>query len=252
MEVLSLGFSRTGTLSMQKALSILGYPDPYHFSSFYDNVKDCDLWVEALQAKFNGKGKPYGEKEFDALLGHVGAVTDLPCIAFAKELIELYPEAKVVLVERNVDAWYKSWSTFMREGFNPFLFFLARLDSGFLGKIVAVGYLGCDQRCGGATNLGEALARSKEEYAKHYAFVRSITPRERLLEFDLKDGWGPLCKFLGKPIPDEPFPHLNESKSVQAVFQEMMKKGMRNIARNVGIGLAVVGIPVMIAWKYST
>ena len=52
MEVLSLGYSRTGTLSMCLALEILGYPNPYHFSAFYDNVVECDMWASALTAKY--------------------------------------------------------------------------------------------------------------------------------------------------------------------------------------------------------
>ena len=98
MQVLCLGYSRTGTLSMHKAMTILGYPAPYHFSSMYDNVVECDLWMQALNAKYNGRGQMPDKKFFDGMLGHVGAVTDAPCILFAKELVDFYPEAKLVLV----------------------------------------------------------------------------------------------------------------------------------------------------------
>lgn len=93
---------------MQVALKILGYENPYHFSSMYGNIKDVDMWLEALQAKYHGVGT-FGRAEFDKLLGHVAAVTDAPCTIFGVELMEAYPEAKVVLVERDIEKWYKSW-----------------------------------------------------------------------------------------------------------------------------------------------
>ena len=49
-----------------------------------------------------------------------------------------------------------------------------------------------------------------------------MVPKERLLEMDLQDGWEPLCKFLGKPIPDEPFPRSNEAAAVQQRFKECL------------------------------
>jgi hypothetical protein len=65
------------------------------------------MWMEALEAKYDGKGKPYGRAEFDKLLGHCQGVSDMPAILFADELIAAYPEAKVILTHRNFDTWYK-------------------------------------------------------------------------------------------------------------------------------------------------
>lgn len=53
----------------------------------------------------------------------------------------------------------------------------------------------------------------RQGYLDHYAHVRAIVPRERLLEFQPEDGWTQLCEFLQKPIPqDEPYPHVNEGR----------------------------------------
>ena len=65
------------------------------------------MWMEALEAKYDGKGKPYGRAEFDKLLGHCQGVSDMPAILFAEELIAAYPEAKVILTHRIFDTWYK-------------------------------------------------------------------------------------------------------------------------------------------------
>lgn len=90
--------------AMQQALQILGYENPYHFSSMYGNVRDADMWKEALLAKYQGPGT-FGRAGFDKLLGHVAAVTDAPCNIFGPELIEAYPEARIVLVEREIQSW---------------------------------------------------------------------------------------------------------------------------------------------------
>lgn len=65
------------------------------------------MWLKALQAKFHGRGKRFGREEFDQLLGHCQAVTDIPAACFAEELIEAYPNAKVILSYRDIDAWHE-------------------------------------------------------------------------------------------------------------------------------------------------
>ncbi|KAH0015547.1 hypothetical protein KCU78_g8152, partial [Aureobasidium melanogenum] len=110
MEVLSLGLGRTGTMSMKAAYEILGYPT-YHYVSMMENPPDLDLWLSALRRKYSPHPdeKPFTVAKWNALLGHVSAVTDSPINAFGPELIIAYPHAKVVLVEREVESWYKSF-----------------------------------------------------------------------------------------------------------------------------------------------
>ncbi|TKA64503.1 hypothetical protein B0A55_13652 [Friedmanniomyces simplex] len=243
MEVICPGYSRTGTLSMRKALEILGFSEPYHFSSFYDNLQDCDMWLQLMNAKYEGKGT-YGKEDFDKLLGHCGAVTDMPCHLFAEELIEWYPEAKVVLVERNIDSWFRSWSAFLNDAMSPAFPILAKLDPSFLGRIAGVGIAGVDKQVGSGKTVAAAKARSKEMYRKHYAFVRSVTPKERLLDFSLADGWGPLCEFLGKPMPTVPFPHENETARNKKGFEELALKSIKRILTNAALGMTFLAVPV--------
>lgn len=249
MEVIAPGYSRTGTLSMREAFEILGYANPYHFSSFYDNVRDCDVWRELIEAKFEGKGT-VTKQQFDGLLGHCSAVTDMPCHLFAAELMRFYPDAKIVLVERELESWYKSWSPFLDNAFNPALPMLSKLDPGWLGRIVGVGTSGTDKQVGSAKTLAAAKARSREEYLKHYALVRSLAPKDRILEYRLGDGWGPLCEFLGKPVPDVPFPHLNDTESNTQGFKELAEKGMKNILKKATLIFTVLGVPALSLYAY--
>lgn len=251
LEVLCLGYSRTGTLTMRSALEILGYPNPYHFSSIYDNVHDSDAWCELLDIKYEGigSGPAVTKGDFDALLGHCGAVTDIPAINFAAELIEFYPDAKIVLVERDIDSWYASWSAFLNAAMKPGIPLLAKLDKEVLGRISRIGGRGTRLLAGNPQSVDAAKARSKQEYRKHYALVRSLAPKERLLEFKLSDGWVPLCEFLGKEIPEEPFPHVNESAKNRQHFIELRAMAMKRIVRK-GIMLSTVAAVVAgVVWQ---
>lgn len=109
MKVLVLGLSRTGTSSLRQAFFDLGISDVYHFTSIVnENPPDAKLWVRALEWKLEDKGT-WTKGDWDALLGHCMAVSDHPCLTFCDELLETYPDAKVILTVRdNVDVWHES------------------------------------------------------------------------------------------------------------------------------------------------
>jgi len=70
MKVLALGCGRTGTKSLKRALQILGYEDTYHMANCSGKYpRDCEMWIEALEAKYDGKGT-FGLEQWDQLLGH--------------------------------------------------------------------------------------------------------------------------------------------------------------------------------------
>lgn len=108
MRVLALGLGRTGTASLRTALKNLGFDDCYHMmSASVENPPDCLMWSDALAAKYDGKGQ-FGREQWDQLTGHCQAICDWPAVAFAKELIKAYPEAKVIITTRDVDSWHAS------------------------------------------------------------------------------------------------------------------------------------------------
>ncbi|KEY73651.1 hypothetical protein S7711_07699 [Stachybotrys chartarum IBT 7711] len=205
---------------MSAAMEKLGIPCWHSFRLLSTNFPDNEMWQEAIDRKFFGKGDPFGRAEFDQLLHGFGAISsDTPAIAFSEDLIAAYPEAKVVLVERNIDSWYQSYMTAIIENmFHPVSSVLYHLDRSFIhviGKVqrtTVEGWLGIKSK-------EDAEHLAKQRYREYYALIRKITPPDRLLEFKLEQGWAPLCEFLGKPIPDEPFPHLND----QTWFDEKVK-----------------------------
>jgi len=76
-------------------------------SASVENPPDCLMWSDALASKYDGKGT-FGREQWDQLLGHCQAVCDWPAVAFAKELIEAYPDAKVLVTTRDIDSWHAS------------------------------------------------------------------------------------------------------------------------------------------------
>ncbi|KAK5698258.1 hypothetical protein LTR97_007219 [Elasticomyces elasticus] len=234
MQVLSLGFSRTGTSSMQLALEMLGYPT-YHMTSMVRNIPDADMWIEAHNTKYFHKPGPSLDRTFwDKLLGHVSATTDLPCAVFFEELIAVYPGVKCVLVEREVEAWYKSW-----------------YDIGKLWTVVT----DCIMKGSiGGSNKQELIDKSRDVYREHNKAVREKVPREQLLVYELGSGWEPLCAFLGKPVPDVPFPRVNETEMVNEYVQELLWMGLVSTLKRWTVRIlpvaASVGLGLMI-WRYQ-
>ncbi len=245
MEVLSLGLPRTGTLSMREAYAILGYEQPYHFASIVGNCKDADMWNEALRAKFEGLGKPYGRAEFDQLLGESAAVTDTPGCILWEELVEAYPEAKVVLVDRDEEKWLLSIAGLVDGILNPFGQYVLRFtDPSWFGRIWMCGRLWVNGYFG-STHAATAKKNARDVYRRHYQAIRAAVPRDRLLDYKLGSGWGPLCAFLGKKVPDVPFPHRNEAEILSNAFGAALGKAVRKSALNLLAFGAVVG---GIAW----
>ena len=169
------------------------------------------MWSEALDAKFKGKGKRFTREQWDQLLGDYDAVADVPAICFSEDLIAAYPEAKVVLVERDEDKWFQSFDSTVIHHMN---FRATRWINRFF-TIPVMRYSMMSLRWAecwfGAHTRDDMRAKARQKYREHYKLVREVTPPGRLLEYKVKDGWGPLCEFLGKPIPAVPFPHVNDS-----------------------------------------
>jgi len=84
-------------------------------------------------------------------------------------------------------------------------------------------------------------------YREHYAMIRRIMPKERLLEFELKDGWEPLCRFLGKDIPDVPFPRVNDTEHMKEHMRLVVWRGVRN-ALTKCVGWVVTGLLILLGF----
>jgi hypothetical protein len=87
--------------------------------------------------------------------------------------------------------------------------------------------------------------RARQGYRDHYAISRDLVPKDRLLEYKLGSGLEPLCEILGKPVPDEPFPHLNESKDMKTMFERVSLKALEYSAIYAALLLTLILLPVV-------
>ncbi|KAI0897335.1 hypothetical protein F4806DRAFT_507839 [Annulohypoxylon nitens] len=204
---------RMGTMSMTEVYRTLGYR-VHH--SVENPTKDPWARIEeAAEATWpfipGAKPRePFNRADWDDLWGsHYDIITDLGCL-FTLQLIEAYPEAKVVVVQRDFDSWWPSFETIL---VNPTF-------SLFSEVLLFIGWHIMGSRAGQAmrkAHFGFFKAKNKEEINNHardsydefFETLRRIVPQERRLEYKLSDGWEPICEFLGKDIPEHPFPHLN-------------------------------------------
>ena len=236
MKVLALGLGRTGTASLRAALKELGYNDCYHMmSASVENPPDCLVWQDAFAAKYDGKGK-FGREEWDQLLGHCQAVCDWPAVAFAKELIEAYPEAKIIITTRDVDSWHAStMKTVNWRANDPELRALANFDWG------AGLYYPMLRKFWDVFFYGDFEKRGKERFHEYYKEIRSLVPPGQLLEFRVSSGWRPLCEYLGRPVPSTPFPRSNDTEYFVHRCRTQNRKQMMNVL----FRALVVGVPVL-------
>lgn len=171
-------------------------------------------------------------------------MTDWPPAGFAEDLIAAYPDAKVLLTVRDSpEAWYKSFSNTIWTGAfvmgpaqNPFQWLIQRLLSKpkswrALEKVFKHS-IGMD-----------APERREKIYIEHNEKIRKLAAhkgKNGFLEYNLKQGWGPLCEFLGVPVPDVPFPKVNDTNEWLAAIQEKKMAGAKRMVKIVSV--AVLGV----------
>ena len=209
MKAIGAGFGRTGTRSLKAALELLGHAPCYHMSTVIAEPCRVRQWLEI------GEGRGPG---WDEVFTGFQAALDWPAAAYWRELAEHYPDAKVILTVRDPDRWYDSVSETI------FARALAErrplpLRRRVIRRLVTrrAPDFALYPRMAKATIFDRVFdgriddrAHAIEVYENHVADVKATIPPDRLLVFDVRQGWAPLCEFLGTPIPDRPFPESNE------------------------------------------
>ena len=124
----------------------------------------------------------------------------------AKAPADRYPDAKVILTKRNPERWYESMSETILTG-------MAEMGLTTKGSRDNPMYFGAVLIAQDAFNFDYSKENVMAALERHNSAVRAAIPASRLLEFEVSDGWEPLCAFLGVPVPDEPFPRTNEREN---------------------------------------
>ncbi len=205
MKIIGAGFGRTGTLSLKVALEELGFGPCYHFLEVIKHPGHIKHW----QAAADGESV-----DWDALFKGYQSGVDFPVSGFYKELLAVYPGAKVILTTRDPNRWYESTLETIYKGV-ALPDWLTQILPPYKGIIRMVKASTWDRLFHGRFEDREYALRV---FAEHNQEVKRFIPPDRLLIFEVRDGWAPLCAFLGVPVPNKPFPHVNDRAFTKRMY----------------------------------
>jgi hypothetical protein len=196
LKVVGSGLGRTGTKSMQTALNMLGVGPCHHMVEVFSHPQSMQWWIDASE----------GRPNWDLIFKDYRSMVDYPGAAYWKELADHYPEAKVLHTVRDPDKWFDSTQAtiFAPQGA------AARADGDSVQTRFFNSFIG-DLR----PHLADR-AYMTDFFRKHTEAVKAAIAPERLLVFEVGEGWERLCKFLGVPVPAEPYPSENSTAEFQA------------------------------------
>ena len=254
-KVIGAGLPRTGTASFSEALKLLldgpvyhggtqnCKGDPVNMTSFtrmlehtpIESDEDKAIVKSVLQERFTG----------------FAASTDAPGAQFVGELLELFPEAKVVCTVRDVDRWVASIEEVSKASLSPLLWlillplspmrhftrYIEALQEGRWGELYYKN---------GSSKKHQNMAI---EWDNHMAYPREIVPADKLFFYDVRDGWEPLCNFLECEVPvGIEFPRINDGAAIETFAKEQVMKGLKMWALILGTTVLAMGIGVAL-WR---
>jgi hypothetical protein len=206
MQLIGAGLPRTGTLTQKVALEQLGVGPCYHWVDLLADLSQVDVWNRAMDGEIGW---------FDLLQGF-RSTADWPGGYFYRELMERYPDAKVLLSVRGAESWERSfrdtiWMMCKGQELMPLLSRArASIDPSWHDYLTFVDRMFWGPQ-GTFRDPDTSPQKLMEQMHLHNETVKSVVPSDRLLVWEVSEGWGPLCEFLDVQAPDEPFPHVNDS-----------------------------------------
>ena len=229
LKVIGAGYGRTGTLSLKTALEALGFGPCYHMEDVMKRPSRTRTWQKIVHG---------ATPNWDAVFDGYQATVDWPGCNYYKELMTAYPDAKVILSVRDPERWYDS-------AYNT-IYGLTKIKNAHRVPLVGqhIDFINGLVWDGVFNGRFEERGYVIQVFNENIENVKATVPPERLLVFNVKEGWEPLCNFLDVPVPERPFPHVNDRK--------VMEKRLRDIrfVAKWGPLLAVAGISLLIFLLY--
>ncbi len=211
MKIIGAGLGRTGTMSLQAALQQLGFGPCHHMTEVFAHPEQVEGWMSAARGEY---------VDWKWFLRDYESTVDFPGCAFYKQMMEAFPDAKVLLSVRDPERWYDSCrETIFAIGHKLPM----RWIGPYMPKVGPIMRM-ANQVVWEQMFEGRFLDRdfAIARYQQHVDEVIRHVPADKLLVFDVKQGWEPLCKFLGVPVPDGvPFPHLNDADEFKKRIRKM-------------------------------
>jgi Sulfotransferase domain len=230
LKVIGAGFGRTGTMSMKFALEQLGYNQTHHMISVMHDEQQRQYWHDIAMGK---------QPDWDAVFDGFEASVDFPSCSYYQDLLAHYPDARVVLTVRDPDRWYRSAS--------DTIYAIGKATPRWARKFIPSIRQNAQMVNGTVWNRVfqdrfEDEAYAKQVFRDYIEQVKSHVPADRLLVFEVSQGWGPLCAFLGKEIPDTPFPNVNDSEQFQQLIRKIRRTFFMVHAAGVAGAVALTGL----------
>lgn len=239
MRVIGVGLQRTGTTSLALALDELGYGPCYNLRTLNSQPHRVADWIIAEK----DPSVADWERIFEGFESAVGT----PTSAFWREIADAFGSAKVILTVRPAESWYESVGATLSEALAPQPAAVRLLTWQNLGHGDSLAKASDEfQQRTWEREIGGLFAdrdRTIEAYDKHIADVRANIPGDRLLVYSVRDGWGPLCEFLGVPEPDAPFPREND----RATFRHRQRTARNKVLVPRVLALAAIATGVALA-----
>ena len=200
MKVIGAGFGRTGTSSLKAALEQLGFGPCHHMEELFAHHEQIPRWLAVAE------GAP---PDWDMLFAGYNSAVDFPTEHWYREILAHWPDARVILTVRDPEAWYRSAR-------DTIYAISEEIPSRWVGSYLPVvgGVMRMTSRSIWRGAFGGRFLDREHAMAvfrAHNAEVKAHVPSEQLLVFDVSEGWEPLCRFLGVPVPATPFPRRNDS-----------------------------------------
>lgn len=204
LEIIGSGFGRTGTTTLKGALERLGFATCHHMVEVFANPGSAAQFSAAARRE---------KIDWDALFAGYRSQLDWPACHFWRELAAHFPKAKVLhTVRETPEAWYKSFAgTILNVLKSP-----PPPDPNLRAQWQMAQDIITDQTFQGALDDPKV---AMDVYRRREAEVRAAIPPDRLLVYNVSEGWEPLCKFLGVPVPGEPMPKTNTTDDFMAMFR---------------------------------
>ena len=206
MKVFGAGFGRTGTMSLKIALEKLGTGPCYHMREVITHPSHIKLWYDISRGE---------NPNWNRLFSGFNSAVDFPVCLFYEQLINKFPDAKFILTLRDFDTWYISTAntiykvpSILPDWFKVVVYPI-RMFIDMQVNLIWVGLF---------KNKFSDRESTKLIYYEHIECVKKIIPTEKLLIYNVKEGWGPLCEFLDVEVPGIPFPKVNDTAEMLRKF----------------------------------
>lgn len=250
VKLVHASLSRMGTMSISAAYQVLGL-NPHHVHMSSASSTDWHAFDRAVDGKWphvpgaDPTRRPFTREDWEAVRHSGGEEWDFFTDFFghfSPDIIRAYPEAKVVIVQRDFESWWPSYVDRCIDSINAPSIRLLNIILHAFQRVTAIDSC-AKQYFGffGVTSLEDInRVNGRKAYDAFFEEVRALVPPERRLEYKISDGWEPLCKFLDRPVPDVPFPQLNsreEHRRKGYILIWGMYGGMATLAA----GIAVAG-----------